>query len=82
MDVFFSKAAVKSLDEMDARTQARIKAAISALPKGDVKQLKGMAGLSRLRVGKWRIVFSCPDEKTIYIERIHSRGDVYKGGLK
>jgi mRNA interferase RelE/StbE len=44
----------------------------------DVKKLQGEP-YSRLRVGKWRIIFDREDEiKIISIEKIKSRGDVYK----
>ncbi len=44
----------------------------------DVKKLQGEPYF-RLRVGKWRIIFDREDEiKIISIEKIKSRGDVYK----
>ena len=66
---------------MDRPTKQRIKQAIEGLPQGDVKRLKGSAGLYRLRVGGWRIVFSYPAKDTLLIEKIAPRGDVYKGGF-
>ena len=80
MDIKFSKAAVKTLSGMDRATKQRIRVGISGLPGGDVKPLKGSTGLSRLRVGGYRIVFSYLDSNTILIEKIAPRGDVYKGG--
>lgn len=44
----------------------------------DIKKLQGEPYF-RLRVGKWRIIFDRQDEiKIISIEKIKSRGDVYK----
>lgn len=44
----------------------------------DVKKLIGEEGW-RLRVGNWRIIYDKDDMvKIIKIERIKSRGDVYK----
>jgi mRNA interferase RelE/StbE len=44
----------------------------------DIKKLQGEPYF-RLRVGKWRIIFDRDDEiKIIAIEKIKSRGDVYK----
>lgn len=44
----------------------------------DVKKLEGEP-CYRLRVGNWRIIFERKDEvKIIAIEKIKSRGDVYK----
>ncbi|MFZ5596502.1 MAG: type II toxin-antitoxin system RelE family toxin [Bacillota bacterium] len=48
-------------------------------PIGDIKPMKGYAGLYRLRLGTIRILFRIDQqEKVIYIEAIGSRGDVYK----
>jgi mRNA interferase RelE/StbE len=46
----------------------------------DVKKLKGnWEGYYRLRKGKLRIIFEVnKDNKSIYVERIDFRGDVYK----
>ena len=77
----YTKAAVKSISSMERKTKQRIKEAIEGIPDGDIKPLQGSLTLYRLRVGKWRIVFSYPDDDTVLIERIAPRGDVYKGGL-
>jgi len=66
---------------MDFQTKQRIKKGVEGIPSGDIKVLQGYQGLYRLRIGKWRIVFSYPDDNTILIEKIGTRGDVYKGGL-
>jgi mRNA interferase RelE/StbE len=46
----------------------------------DVKKLKGnWEGYYRLRKGKVRIIFEVnKDDKSIYVERIDFRGEVYK----
>lgn len=80
MNIEYSKAAAKTIAALDSKTKQRIKNAIEAIPAGDIKPLNGKSGLYRLRVGGRRIVFSCPSDKTITIERIGNRGDVYKGG--
>ena len=47
-------------------------------PELDIKPLAGTL-FYRLRVGGWRIVFSREDDlKIIAIEKIKTRGDVYK----
>ena len=44
----------------------------------DIKKLQGEPYF-RLRVGQWRIIFDRDDEiRIISIEKIKSRGDVYK----
>ena len=81
MDIVYSKAAVKAIRLLDTKTKQRIKIAIEKIPKGDIKPLRGVNSLYRLRVGDRRIIFSYPDENTVLIEKIALRGDVYKGGL-
>lgn len=80
MKINYTKAAVKTLTAMDAKSRRRMKEAIEKIPEGDIKMLQGSVILYRLRVGGWRIVFSYPDKETILIERIAPRGDVYKKG--
>ena len=79
MNITYYKQAVKTLERMDAPARQRIGEAIFAIPKGDIKRLRGHDELYRLRVGDWRIVFSYPDDETLLIEKISPRGDVYKG---
>lgn len=44
----------------------------------DIKPLQGQT-LYRMRVGKWRVIYDRQDDiKIISIEKIKSRGDVYK----
>ena len=81
MEIRYSKSAAKTIGNMDRATKQRIKKAIEGLPKGYIKQLHGVDGLYRLRVGGWRVVFSYPDKDTVLVEKISPRGDVYKGGL-
>ncbi|MCI8524344.1 MAG: type II toxin-antitoxin system RelE/ParE family toxin [Oscillospiraceae bacterium] len=79
MEIFYAKAAVKTIGGMDRPTKQRIKAAIEKLPTGDVKALQGCKGSYRLRVGDWRILFSYPEHDMILIEKIGPRGEIYKG---
>ena len=79
MIIIFSKDSVKALICMDSATKKRIRAAIEKLPDGDTKPLKGAQGTNRLRVGGWRILFSCMDDEKIYIRDIGPRGDIYEG---
>lgn len=79
MQITYSRTAVKVINSMDRATKQRIKAGIEKLPDGDIKPFKGSPGTYRLRVGDWRILFSCPEHDTILIEKIGPRGGVYKG---
>jgi mRNA interferase RelE/StbE len=79
MNIIYHREAAHVLDRIDKATKRRIMQAIAQLPNGDIKPLKGARGYFRLRVGDWRILFSYPDSKTIFIVDIGSRGDIYKG---
>ena len=79
MNIEYSKRAVKAINGMDSQTKRRIKIGIEGIPNGDIKSLKGSQGSYRLRVGNWRIVFSYPEKDTVLIEKIATRGEVYKG---
>ena len=81
MNIRFSKQAQKALERMDRTTKHRIRNGILAIPKGDIKSMRGYPGTYRLRVGDWRILFSYPEENAVLIEKISPRGDVYKGGF-
>lgn len=72
----YSKQALKFLSKQDHQTKTRILNAINALPAGDVKKLQGTTGY-RLRVGSYRIIFDYSGN-IIMIEKIDSRGQVYK----
>ncbi len=80
MNVSFSKAAVKAINAMESAEKKRIKAAVDKIPDGDIKPLRGTKGSYRLRVGDRRVIFSYPEPGVVLIEKIGSRGDVYKGG--
>lgn len=77
MEIQYSKQAVKFLKKQDMVTRRLIVNAISLLPFGDVKSLRGRNGY-RLRVGDFRIIFD-KQGNILYIERIDSRGRIYKG---
>ena len=79
LDIQYAKAAVKVINSMDRVTKQRIRNAIEKIPLGDIKPLKGSNGSFRLRVGDWRIIFSYPVDGLILIEKIGSRGEIYKG---
>ena len=55
----------------------RIKNAISNLPAGDVKKLKGIKNGYRLRIGDIRVLFE-KDGNKVHVVKIDNRGDVYK----
>lgn len=71
----------KYLDTLDKYAVKRIYKALRDLtqspPKGDIKQLKGMENIYRLRIGELRILYSI-DGDNVIINKIASRGQVYK----
>lgn len=76
LEINYSKQAEKFLKKQTDVTRNRIINAIHNLPLGDVKKLQGKSGY-RLRVGDYRIIFD-KNGNIIYIERIDSRGQIYK----
>lgn len=80
------KQARKKLLSMDAKQRHRVAEAIYQLgekPDGhslDTKLMQGGTGqLWRMRVGDWRVIYERDDTlKIIAIEKIGSRGDIYK----
>lgn len=59
----------------------RIDAAIERLAGGervDVRAIQGLAGIFRLRVGPYRVIFR-EEGDTIVIEEIGPRGGAYRG---
>ena len=76
MQISYSKQAEKFINKQPHDTAQRIRSAISALPLGDVKKLKGTPHY-RLRVGDYRVIFD-KDGNIIFVIKIDSRGQVYK----
>lgn len=77
--VEWSKGARKDLDRLDADVARRVVGAVDRLAEtgqGDVKKLKGMGGLLRLRVGDWRVFFQIEGEWILVLEVVH-RSDAY-----
>ena len=73
-----SKQAKKYLDALDSKNKQRIKKGIEKIPLGDIKILEGSEDSYRLRIGDWRVIFSWITDKQILVEKISTRGDVYK----
>lgn len=82
--IIIKQQARKKLQSLPKPDRVRIADKINQLgynpdaPELDVKKLEGESGW-RMRVGGWRVIFERQDEvKIIAIEKIGSRGDVYK----
>ena len=78
-NVKLTKKAEKYIKKQDKDTQKRLIKAIVELPEGDIKKLKGMDELYRLRVGDFRVIFEKKDtELIIIVIDIGNRGQIYK----
>ena len=77
--------AQKVLKKLEPKLRTRIAERVYQLgqnpdaPALDVKPLKGAENHFRLRIGSWRVIFARDDEiRILSIEKIGSRGDIYK----
>ncbi|MGZ5208890.1 MAG: type II toxin-antitoxin system RelE family toxin [Sulfuricurvum sp.] len=86
-DIEFSKHFVKQLDKIPDNVVKRFyddlkNISENPLPTNsltDVKKLQGKNDHYRLRVGKYRFLFTVIDEKVlVYFYDLGSRGDIYK----
>lgn len=82
MRLEFKKKAAKYIETLDRPTKQRIRTALLGLlaapPQGDIKPLQGTNDKSfRLRIGGYRVIYRV-EYDTIVIDKIDSRGDVYK----
>jgi len=73
----YSKQAEAYLGKQTDKQEQRIRNAVTALPAGDVKKLKGIENGYRLRIGSVRVLFEKIGNK-ITVIKIDNRGDVYK----
>jgi mRNA interferase RelE/StbE len=78
MNIVYSKQATKAISRMDSAIKKRVRDGIEGIPEGDIKALQGFTdGRQRLRIGKFRIIFTTNDEDLNVLD-IGSRGDIYK----
>lgn len=78
-EIIILKRAHKFIAKQPKPQQERLLRAISQLPEGDVKQLKGNDGVYRLRVGTYRVIYKI-DNGALIITVIDAgnRGQVYQ----
>jgi mRNA interferase RelE/StbE len=82
MEVILSHKAQKQLDRLNEPLLGRVLAGLEGLasdtPSGDIKLLKGRHGISRLRIGNYRILFFEEDGfRNVF--NIAPRGEAYRG---
>ena len=75
-----SKRAQKFIAKQPLRERERIYAALNKLPEeGDIKAMRGRAGMYRLRVGDYRIIYTVDHNVlTVYVIDAGNRGNIYK----
>jgi mRNA interferase RelE/StbE len=76
----FTKKAAKAYKRLPGDYKLLIDLALIKLSKGfpvDIKHVAGEVDTYRIRVGKYRILFTIVDD-TLLIQKIGTRGDVYK----
>ncbi|MBU4194815.1 MAG: type II toxin-antitoxin system RelE/ParE family toxin [Actinobacteria bacterium] len=84
--VSVSHEAASTLRRLDRTNQKRMKKAIDRLaleptpgPGRDIRPIRGVEGLLRLRVGGWRILFTVDKQsKRIFILAVRPRGQAYR----
>ncbi len=78
--IIYSKSSKKTLETYERKLALKIIKAIEQVPLGDIKRLEGnkVLILYRLRIGKYRIIYSYLNEDTIQVIKIDTRGDIYK----
>ena len=80
--ILYTPSAAKALRRMDSTTRARIEGKIEQLAAepaalaNNVKALRGVAGVYRLRVGDWRVLYT-DDHVVLNVLKVASRGSVY-----
>ena len=79
-DIQFKPKAVKDIEDLPSRIQARILARIEEMSndlKGDVKRLTNFTPEYRLRIGDYRVLFEI-EEETVIIYRVRHRNEAYR----
>lgn len=77
MQIKYSKQAYKYLTKLHKPKREKLIAAINQIPAGDIVKMRGIENLYRLRVNDYRVLYT-PEYDIIKIEKIGSRGDIYK----
>ncbi len=80
-EVVFRPAALRTLEALDSIDARRISEALNKFADtghGNIKALKGpLKGRYRLRIGKWRVIFTPIDPQTLLVTDIDNRGEAY-----
>ena len=83
--VVWTAPAARDMRRLDREVARRIRAAVLRLVEtkhGDVKRLHGYEREWRLRVGQWRVRFTCdPETGKVMILRVLPRSEAYRSEL-
>ncbi len=84
-NLLLHKKALKAYEKLNNKTAARVNKALdniaeNPLNHSNIKKLKGeFEGSYRYRLGGIRIIYSVDEKKkTVFIEALGARGDIYK----
>jgi len=78
--IVIEKRAEKFIRKQPKPMQVRLLTAISKLPQGDIKALKGHENLYRLRVGDYRVLYTIDNGRlVICVIDAGNRGEIYQG---
>ena len=83
-NVYFSHAVEKEFTRLDFKEKKRLFSKVKKLKSPfkshlDIKQLKGVPGFWRLRMGKIRVIFEIDKlKKEVWIRKIGVRGGIYR----
>jgi mRNA interferase RelE/StbE len=82
--VEFTRRSVKELNTFDSKIANKISHKIQILAKNpsnkalDIKKLKGLSNVYRMRVGNYRVIYEIENNKLIItVIKIGIRGDIY-----
>jgi mRNA interferase RelE/StbE len=84
--IVLAREAASTLRRLDRPQRIRVRDAMDRLsqdprtpaPGRDVRRLEGVPGLWRLRVGRWRVLFTVDDaERVVYVVAVRPRGQAY-----
>lgn len=80
MQIKYSKQAYKYLKKLHKPKRDQIITAIEKIPDGDgdIKKMRGLENIYRLRVSDYRVIFNA-EYDIIAVIKIGARGDVYNG---
>ncbi len=80
MEIYWTRRALRQLDELTDQQQRAVVIAVERVANGDVSQVRKLSGLEslyRIRVGRWRVIYHRASRGPITIEEIVQRKDAY-----